>query len=85
VTALPVRAAAAEVYDTAHHRLVAFGGSGGSGYVDELWFYRFANAGAPADACADAAVDFDDDGLAGCDDPRLLEPVHAAVPARRDV
>lgn len=55
-------------YDPLQRRLFLAAGINGSPLKD-LWSLGFFQGNAPADACRDATIDSDQDGLLGCDDP----------------
>ncbi|MEZ4368607.1 MAG: hypothetical protein R2939_20350 [Kofleriaceae bacterium] len=57
--------------DGRSHRLVMVGGLAGTlaAPTDEIWEFGYEAPASAAEACDDASVDSDGDGLAGCDDP----------------
>jgi hypothetical protein len=59
----------AMIYDKAREKLVMFGGADDTtAELGDSWFFRYEDPAVPDEACH-TGLDYDGDGLAGCDDP----------------
>jgi cysteine-rich repeat protein len=65
----PARRSFGMTYHAASRQVVLFGGIDNNGLLDDTWELSYQISGDPGEACELGALDYDNDGVLGCDDP----------------